>query len=868
MANTKVTGDLIAAATITATNIASGGLDSILSGYLTTNTYATESYVTTAVANLVDAAPSTLDTLNELAAALGDDPNFATTVTNSLASKVDGTGTANYIPKFIDTDTIGNSAIYESSGNIGIGTTTITNGTAFGGSNQVNKLKVESAGFPCVQVNTTNALGGSLQFTSSDVTQALISFSLFNSDNALGILNKIAGPVVFYTNDTERMRITSGGNVGIGTNSPTSKLDVAGVTTVQRLTAADGGVNIVNIGQNTTAGGYSVVRMLGASNRTSWEIGQNAQVLNALSFTPSTALGGSTFSSPSMVIANNGNVGIGTNSPASKVDINNGAANSLLTLTTASFDGTYRAGINFQVNTFASTPSGQIALVGDNNYSGNMIFSTAFGGTTNSPVERMRITSAGNVGIGTSSPSTLLEIAANNTGVTTTNAAKNKLRLSDTDTVSTGGQPVGAIEFYSADTSDAGVNSRISGVCIFGGNNAGALTFETGVPSNLQESMRIDSSGNVGVGTSSPATYMHILGANTSGRGQLSIQSNNVSNAAKATWYYDTTLQGEIGTTSGDFYALAVNNFLFYAGGSEKMRITSAGAVGINNTNPPAQLTISASNNFQTNGTLVNITDAIDTRIGFYHYHSGAGFNSAMEMKYTARSQSSAFEFLRFASNAATDNEFRFRGDGQAYADGSWNGGGADYAEYFETLSGNAIDRGVSVVIDVDKVRPATESDDASKIIGIVRPKGSGNISSMVGNSAWNKWNKKYLTDDFGEYIREEHNVIEWVEIIVDEEGAESEKKHSYESYNVPEGVVIPEDATIKTHDEKGNKFDHRKLNPDYDESFEYIPREQRDEWVIVGLLGQVPMLKGQPVNPNWIKMKDISETVELWFIK
>ena len=48
---------------------------------------ATSSDIDTAIANLVDTAPATLDTLNELAAALGDDPNFATTVTNSLATK-------------------------------------------------------------------------------------------------------------------------------------------------------------------------------------------------------------------------------------------------------------------------------------------------------------------------------------------------------------------------------------------------------------------------------------------------------------------------------------------------------------------------------------------------------------------------------------------------------------------------------------------------------------------------------------------------------------------------------------------------------------------------------------------------------------
>ena len=48
---------------------------------------ATETYVNTAVSNLVDTAPSTLNTLNELAAALGNDPNYATTITSALGTK-------------------------------------------------------------------------------------------------------------------------------------------------------------------------------------------------------------------------------------------------------------------------------------------------------------------------------------------------------------------------------------------------------------------------------------------------------------------------------------------------------------------------------------------------------------------------------------------------------------------------------------------------------------------------------------------------------------------------------------------------------------------------------------------------------------
>ena len=49
---------------------------------------ATTAYTDTAISNLVDSSPSALNTLNELAAALGDDANFSTTVTNSIATKL------------------------------------------------------------------------------------------------------------------------------------------------------------------------------------------------------------------------------------------------------------------------------------------------------------------------------------------------------------------------------------------------------------------------------------------------------------------------------------------------------------------------------------------------------------------------------------------------------------------------------------------------------------------------------------------------------------------------------------------------------------------------------------------------------------
>lgn len=53
-----------------------------------TTQIATTAFVTGAISDLTDSAPAALDTLNELAAALGDDANFSTTVTNSIADKL------------------------------------------------------------------------------------------------------------------------------------------------------------------------------------------------------------------------------------------------------------------------------------------------------------------------------------------------------------------------------------------------------------------------------------------------------------------------------------------------------------------------------------------------------------------------------------------------------------------------------------------------------------------------------------------------------------------------------------------------------------------------------------------------------------
>ena len=93
---TKVTvdskGRVTVGASATTSDISEGTnlyyTDARVLSYLSANTYATQSYVNTQVSNLVAAAPATLDTLNELAAALGNDPSFATTISTALGNRL------------------------------------------------------------------------------------------------------------------------------------------------------------------------------------------------------------------------------------------------------------------------------------------------------------------------------------------------------------------------------------------------------------------------------------------------------------------------------------------------------------------------------------------------------------------------------------------------------------------------------------------------------------------------------------------------------------------------------------------------------------------------------------------------------------
>ena len=99
-------------------------------------------------------------------------------------------------------------------------------------------------------------------------------------------------------------------------------------------------------------------------------------------------------------------------------------------------------------------------------------------------------------------------------------------------------------------------------------------------------------------------------------------------------------------------------------------------------------------------------------------------------------------------------------------------------------------------------------------------------------------------------------------------------KDMQYQTDKIPADVTVPDDATVTSAEKDGSPLTRKKLNPDFVEDIDedgnqkYTSREDRDEWHIVGLLGQIPITKGQPMSDNWIKMKDVSDTVEMYFVK
>jgi hypothetical protein len=260
------------------------------------STYATETYVGTAISNLVDSSPATLDTLNELAAALGDDPNFATTVATSIGTKqaqlngtgfvkVSGTtvsydnstylttatGSSTYVP-YIGATTAVNLGAFDLTVNeltIGKGLSALSNNTALGyrslyhtttGNFNTSVGYQSGHNITTGQYNTT--LGQSAMFTNNTGSQntAIGVNSLLN--NTSGSSNVAVGLDAMQHNTTGNSNTALGYNAGshltngITPNETTSTSVYLGRDT---KASASGNANETVIGYNAIGNGSNTV---------------------------------------------------------------------------------------------------------------------------------------------------------------------------------------------------------------------------------------------------------------------------------------------------------------------------------------------------------------------------------------------------------------------------------------------------------------------------------------------------------------------------------------------------------------------------------------------------------------------------------
>jgi hypothetical protein len=458
----------------------------------------------------------------------------------------------------------------DSSGNVGIGTTSPTAKLDVNGDAVVTGV----SGYRSISLNGVITGGTTARYAGIQKNyDSPFEFKVYAGWGASGN----GSATIFYRDSVnESMRIDSSGNVGIGTTSPSTILNIQSSAPILRCDTS--GVATLSVGFNNSGGSISNIA---TGTSAVW-----MQQAYPLTF--------GTNGSERMRIDSSGNVGIGTTSPT-----NYGAGYPNLTIngTTTGVLDIQANGTN-QLELSTGTNYAQISAVGA---SGVLAFTTA--GNT----ERMRIDSTGNVGIGTSSPTGKLDVRVTGDGsrtanlFNTTQAIGFRIRTSGTDNF---------IESVNtAETEYA--NFRI----IADPLSLESSTFTKFITNN-SERMRIDSSGNVGIGESSPDTKVHIYGASTAGRGQLYIQgSSTVSRftLANSSDAYALNTYGDSSTSLLTWDTNSGYSFRWTTSDTERMRITSGGEVYI------AGTTDRGAFNLQCNGTGVwgagAYTNGSDARI-------------------------------------------------------------------------------------------------------------------------------------------------------------------------------------------------------------------------------------------------------------
>ena len=381
--------------------------------------------------------------------------------------------------------------------------------------------------------------------------------------------NQNAGSIIFNNNLAERMRITSSGNVGIGTTNPsTAKLEVHGLTSINgNAPASDYALNIT--GSSGVNGGLVCFDST-VSASTTLVTTTSGGYLNVRENLP---LHFNTNNTERMRIDGNGRVGIGVSSMNdATLEIQPASDIPQIKLTQNNVpDG----GDGWKFHNSGPT-GGNLAIIREG---------------SGVDTEYMRITTSGNVGIGTNSPAQLLHV--NSTG----NVAAAQIQ--------------GASHTAKISTDGAGA--------IFGTTTNGYMLLTT----NSAERMRIDVSGNLLVGTTDTTLYNNTSGDGLCYRNGASLDvtaasdnclilNRNTTDGGIAEFRKDGTIVGTIVTNAGAFVFKGASTsqpvqlqthdgnedievdpdgfIKMETAGSERLRINSSGNVGIGTSSPSSNL--------------------------------------------------------------------------------------------------------------------------------------------------------------------------------------------------------------------------------------------------------------------------------------